>query len=556
MSLQPAERSEIPEDTAKIGKQLLKADDIYRLIGERLRELLTDEELAWLYSHLGGPAISPVILAMVTVFQMMEKLPDRVAAKMVVVRIDWKYALHLPLDYAGFHFTNLNHFRQRLIKNKAEYVVFDKLVKVLVEMGFIRTRGKQRTDSMSILGQIAKLSRLELVLETMRVVLVALKKVNQNWLEKNVPAAFLEKYGVKKQTYKMTKEEVEAELRQAGADGFWLLKQLEEALAEVQEMEEVKTMGEIWEQQFEWDEEGYKGFREKLAGHGLIQSPHEPEARYREKRDKNWQGYVGQVTETAEAKGEANFITDIGVTDAQESDVRSLPLVQERLVEREVPPGEQDVDQAYVSGTSLAQSQEQGIKLVGAIAPEAGLKEFKMSDFEVDIEAKKATCPAGQMSQKWGQQHRTDGTLAYRFHFGEQCADCPLRAQCTDAKEGRTITYHEHHELVVECRVEMETEEFKAAMKRRAPVEGTISQVARGGGRYARYRGRRKVNLQLVFIAVGINLRRLCAAWGRGYTPRWAATGGIKGRGTINFWSFFGVWAFQTGRGPFLQPAI
>ena len=525
MSLQVVERK-IPEDTAELGQELLEEDNIYRQVGDKLSDLLKDEDFVWMYSSTGGPALSPVILALVLVFQMMEKLPDRLAAGMVRVRIDWKYALHLPLDWAGFHFTNLSHFRQRLIENEAEYLVFDRLVQRLVETGFIRTRGKQRTDSMSILGKIAKLSRLELVLETIRVALFALKKVNPDWLEKNVPAAFVEKYGVKKQSYKMTKEEAGAELRQAGADGLWLLRQLEEAIAEVGEMEEVKTMREIWEQQFEWDKEGYEGPREKLEGHGLLQSPHEPEARYREKRDKNWQGYVGQVTETAEDKGEANFITDIGVTDAQESDVRSLPAVQERLVEREVPPGEQDVDQAYVSGTSLAQSREQGIKLMGAIAPEAGLKEFKMSDFEVNIEAKEASCPAGQTSRKWGQQHRKDGTTACRFHFGEQCADCPLRARCTDAKDGRTITYHEHHELVVECRVEMKTEEFKEAMKRRAPVEGTISQVARGGGRYARYRGRRKVNLQLVFTAAGINLRRLCAAWGRGYTPGWAATAG------------------------------
>lgn len=524
MSLKPVDRSEIPEDTAKLGEQLLKEDDLYRLIGEKLGELLTDEELGWMYSHLGGAAISPVILAMMTVFQMMEKLPDRVAAKMVVVRIDWKYALHLPLNWAGFHWSNLSHFRQRLIENEAEYLVFDKLVKGLVEIGFIRQRGKQRTDSMSILGVVAKLSRLELVLETIRVGLEAIAKIDAPWLEKNVPAAYVEKYKGQKQTYKMTKEEVEEELQQAGADGLWLLQQMEEATPEVQGLEKVKVMREVWEQQFEWDERGsYEGPREKVEGHGLIQSPHEPEVRYREKRDKNWQGYVGQVSETAEEKGEVNFITDIGVTDAQASDVRSLPEVQERLVKRDVAPEEQDVDQAYVSGTSLAQSETRGIKLVGAIAPEVGPKEYKLSDFEVEIEEKKATCPAGQTAESWGKQHRADGTLDYRFYFGEQCADCPLRTHCTEAKAGRTITYHEHHQQVVQCRVQMGTEEFKAAMKRRAPVEGTISQVARGGGRYARYRGLRKVNLQLVFTAVGINLRRLCAAWGKGYTPGWTA---------------------------------
>lgn len=526
MSLKPVDRSKIPEDTAKMGEELLKEDDQYRLIGEKLKGLLTDEELAWMYSHLGGPAISPVILALVTVFQMMEKLPDRVAAKMVVVRIDWKYALHLPLNWTGFHWSNLSHFRQRLIENEAEYVVFDKLVKALVEIGFIRQRGKQRTDSMSILGVVAKLSRLELVLETIRVVLAEIAKKEGAWLEQNVPTGYVEKYKSKRQTYKMTKAEVEAEIGQAGADGLWLLQQLEEARPEVQELEKVKVMREVWEQQFEWNERGsYEGPREKLVGHGLIQSPHETEVRYREKRDTNWQGYVGQVSETAEEKGEVNFITDIGVTDAQASDVRSLPEVQQRLVKRDVAPEEQDVDQAYVSGTSLAQSEEQGIKLVGAIAPEVGPKAYKLSDFEVDIDAKTARCPAGQTAEKWHAVTRSDGTVEYRFYFGEQCGDCPSRADCTEAKAGRTITVHQHHQQVVQCRLEMETEEFKTAMKRRAPVEGTISQVARGGGRYARYRGRRKVNLQLVFTAVGINLRRLCAAWARGYSPSWATAG-------------------------------
>lgn len=346
---------------------------------------------------------------------------------------------------------------------------------------------------MSILGLVAQLSRLELVLETLRVVLGAIKQVDATWWAKNVRVSEVERYQTRKQSYKMTEAEVKAELSQAGAAGLRLLQQVQTGSADLQGLAKVKVLAEIWGQQFEWDEAGsYQGPRLKLEGHGLIQSPHEPEVRYREKRDKPWQGYVAQVSETAEAKGEANFITAIGGTDAQASDVRSLPEVQERLVERGVSPGEQDVDQAYVSGTSLAQSEAQGIKLVGAIAPEVGPQEFKLSDFEVDLAAKKATCPAGQTAASWSEQRRTDGTVESRFCFGASCAACPLRARCTAAKAGRTISYHEHHAQVEKCRAEIETAEFKAAMKRRAPVEGTISQVARAGG----------------------------------YTPSWAAAGG------------------------------
>ncbi len=111
MCLHPLDRSEIPQDTYELGQKLLTEDNMYRLIGDRLSHLIRDEDFAGLYSSTGGPAIAPVILSLVLIFQMLEKLPDRLAAEAVRVRIDWKYALHLALEYGGFHFTNLSHFR-------------------------------------------------------------------------------------------------------------------------------------------------------------------------------------------------------------------------------------------------------------------------------------------------------------------------------------------------------------------------------------------------------------------------------------------------------------
>jgi len=192
MSLHPTDRHEIPADTAALGQKLLARGDSYRLIGERLPDLVRDEDFGPLFSPIGGPAISPAVLALVTIFQMMEKLPDRLAAAAVAMRIDWKYALHLPLDDPGFHFTNLNHFRQRLLEHHAEYLVFDRLLQKLVALGLIRRRGKQRTDSSYVLGLVAKLSRLELIWETLRLSLKAIQVQDERWLERVVPEAFLQ----------------------------------------------------------------------------------------------------------------------------------------------------------------------------------------------------------------------------------------------------------------------------------------------------------------------------------------------------------------------------
>lgn len=523
MSLHPTDRNTIPPDTAELGRKLLDAKDPYRLIGDQLSDLVRDQDFAELYSALGGAALSPVILALVTVFQLMEKLPDRSAASAARLRIDWKYALHVPLDWLGFHFTNLNHFRQRLLEHEAEYLVFDKLLQQLVALGFVRQRGKQRTDSMSVLGLLAKLSRVELVWETLRVVLKAIPSAAPTWLEQNVPEAFLARYLVERHDYNLTDLQLAEALRQTGADGVWLIAQLTRAPHAVQDLPEVQTLRTLWEQQFESADDGtYHGPRTQLEGHGLLQSPHEPDARYREKRGKGWQGYVAQVTETAEAKGEPNFITDVALTDAQVSDVNALPAVQARLAERDLTPSEQYVDQAYVSGTRLAESAAHGIQLMGPIAADAGHPGlFTLSDFTIDLPAQQAHCPGGQTTTAWTTRTRADGSQAYTAHFGLGCADCPLRAQCTTATTGRTITLHEHHAQVVRRRAEMQTPEFWQAMQRRPPIEGTISQLARQGVRHARYRGLRRVNLQLIFTAVGINLRRLLRVWATNLIPSW-----------------------------------
>jgi transposase len=75
----------------------------------------------------------------------MENLSDREAAAMVVSRIDWKYALHLPLDYAGFDHSVLSEFRGRLVAHEAEGRVFEALLEQLQAEGLVSGRGKQRT---------------------------------------------------------------------------------------------------------------------------------------------------------------------------------------------------------------------------------------------------------------------------------------------------------------------------------------------------------------------------------------------------------------------------
>lgn len=69
-----------------------------------------------LFPHNGRFVEVPWRLALITVLQFMEELPDRQAADVVRGRIDWKYLLGLDLADLGFDASLLSEFRKRLIE--------------------------------------------------------------------------------------------------------------------------------------------------------------------------------------------------------------------------------------------------------------------------------------------------------------------------------------------------------------------------------------------------------------------------------------------------------
>ncbi len=205
MSLKLKANEVVPEDTALLARKVLKPGDPYLIMGDQLSEIVSDRDFVDLYGLEGRPAISPALLAMVSCFQAMERVSDRTAARMVVKRVDWKYALHLPMDYTGFDYSVLSEFRDRLIEHEATLRVFDKVLNKLRELGLLKGR-KQRTDSLAVFGEVRELNRLELVTETLRVNLVALGRTNEKWLIENVPDRFMEPYVERVESARLVKE--------------------------------------------------------------------------------------------------------------------------------------------------------------------------------------------------------------------------------------------------------------------------------------------------------------------------------------------------------------
>jgi transposase len=104
----------IPVQTARIAWASNPRGTPAMWVRDRLEGLFTDEDFADWYPADGRRGLSPARLALVSVLQFAENLPDRQAAQAVRCRIDWKYALGMELTDPGFDHSVLSEFRDRM----------------------------------------------------------------------------------------------------------------------------------------------------------------------------------------------------------------------------------------------------------------------------------------------------------------------------------------------------------------------------------------------------------------------------------------------------------
>jgi transposase len=528
-------------------RQILPASHPLVVMGDRLSNFISDEAFADLYPAEGKPALSPALLGLVTILQYWEFLSDRQATHMVITRLDWKYALHLSLAYAGFDHSVLCEFRQRLSAHDAQRRVFDQLLLALRQAGLLKGKHMQRTDSLAVLGAVRQLSRLELAMETLRLALLEVERQEPAWLKTAVPSSWAEQYGSWTQQERLVRSkgeagraEAEKLLQQAGADGQWLLDKMAApgTPAALAAAEPVVLLRRVWDQQFETADGRVKP-RERVdaCGPERIATPHDPDVRYGEHGGADWEGFLMQWTETADPD-QPRIITDVATTPAGVADCRQLDDIQARLAERQLLPDIHLADKGYVTGDTLVASAARGVQLLGPVqrdsSPQAQTPGGLTADqFQVDFERKRAVCPAGQMATLWSESRNRYGAAVVHIRFPVAvCRVCPLRPQCmptsSSTKHGRSLQLKRSHVQVQVRRQEQTTPAFKELYRHRSGIEASLSNaVRRHGARWARYRGTVKANVQHHFLASAINLKR-AAAWLIGRRPRTQRRSGLR----------------------------
>ena len=538
MSLHPHVIAPVPEETARVARAAFPKGHPYLTFRDALGTVFQDEDFSAVFPGRGQPGLSPWRLALVTLMQFRENLADRQAAEAVRARIDWKYLLSLELTDPGFDFSVLSEFRDRLLAGSAETLLLDKLLERCRTMGWLKARGQQRTDSTHVLAAIRVMNRLELVAETLRAALNELATVAPAWLQGMAPLAWYERYGKRIEDTRLPQGQAsrDAYAQMVGEDGFALLDALEapETPAHLRALPLITPLRQTWQRHYERTTSAgtahghpamasvrFKRNQELPPAAEAIESPYDPEARYRQKCDTPWTGYMMHVSETCEPTA-PHLLTQVHTTTAAVYEAQCTAPIHQALSAKELAPREHFVDGAYISAELLVTSRDDhGITLRGPTRPVQGWQAqtdgaYDLSQFTVEWEQRQARCPQGKVSTVWREYVDRAGQPYTLVRFSLQdCQPCPARSLCsrtTDTGRRLHLPSQERFDALQTARTWYGSEEGRQHYRCRAGVEGTLSQGVRAFGlRRTRYRGLAKTHLQHVATAAAINIDRIVA---------------------------------------------
>jgi transposase len=492
----------------------VEEDSFYGRMGAGWDVLFRDDDLAMMYSSdTGRPSLPPALLAGVILLQFYDDVSDREAVQRVLHDLRWKVALNLTLDYAGFDPSSLCNFRKRLLEHGQERYAFSRFLAVGREAGFIPDRVTLLTDTTNVKGAGAVQDTYTLLRKGIRKLLktagfhLPVKRQGLSPQAQALVARYVDRPGKAKIDW--------ADAQQRAAQLKVLVEDTDAALELVmdQDGDEVRTIGwlltKILGDDLVSDEQGNPQIGEGTAPDRII-SVTEPEMRHGRKSSAHrFDGFKAAVS-TDES---SELILDIADITARGSDgAQLMPTIERVEAETKVVVERAIGDGAYGSGKNRAACANRAPYPVDLVSPLARPRdpEVHKSAFDIDLERRMATCPRGYTA-KGRAGSRRDGKPTLRFIYGRaDCEVCDLFARCVQSKKaGRSLNTHPYEAHLQSARQRQQTDEFMKAYRLRPAVERKIAELVSHGLRLTRYVGQAKRQLQRLWLAAAINLKRL-----------------------------------------------
>jgi len=505
-------------------------ESIYGVLHEECFTLFPDEMFADLFTDVGRRSVPPMIVAVVMVLQRIEGCSDREAVDRFAFDVRWKYAAGgLAFDHPGFVHTVLVDMRARLAASKRPNRIFEATLDAARRAGLV---GRRRVlDSTPLYDAVATMDTVTLIRSAIRGLLGAADAE----LETELRAVL-----AREDDYRVAGKPVcdyedkaarEALVDALARDAMALLAVLEGCELDEAVAEAGALLATVVGQDLDQDSpDGVFAIARRVAKDRVI-STVDPDTRHGHKTAaRGFDGYKGHVgidpdseiiTATTVTPGNvgdgaaaADLITDL---------IGDTHPVQPARPGTERPGTEQASDEqasdeqankvfgdcAYGSGEFQSTLEEHRLESGCKTQPPAprpgGL--FTKDRFGIDLDHDTVTCPNGVTTPI---RRGRDG--AGTASFAAACADCPLRAQCTTAKTGRTVTVSAYEAELARARARQTDPAWQADYTATRPkVERKIGHLMRRkhGGRRARVRGLAKVAADFALLAAAVNLARL-----------------------------------------------
>jgi hypothetical protein len=505
-------------------------DSIYGILHRECFALFPDEMFADLFDDVGRRSVPPMIVAVVMVLQRIEGCSDREAVDRFSFDARWKYAAGgLDFGYPGFVHTVLVDMRARLARSQRPDRIFEVTLGAARAAGLV---GRRRVlDSTPLYDAVATMDTVTLVRSAVRGLLKAAGSELAGELR-----AVLARDDDYVAAGKPACDYDDAAAREALVDGLAKDAHALLGVLEGQELEPVlaqaaQLLATVTGQDLEQDAGGVFKIARRVAADRVI-STVDPQARHGHKtRHRGFDGYKGHIA----IDPDSEIITATGVTAGNSGDAEAAEdLLADVLPGADAGTGDDSQagapqppavygDAAYGAGELLGRVEDAGLYCGIKVQPPAGLKgHFPKDRFAIDLQGKTVTCPAGvTVPIRASGRDRHAGEAK----FGAACRTCPLAAQCTTAKEGRTITIGPHEARLAAARQAQASPDWRADYKATRPkVERKIGHLMRRrhGGRRARVRGQLKVAADFALLAAAANLARLAVLGVCGNSGSWA----------------------------------
>lgn len=243
----------IPYETSLAAHQIYSNNHIYLQIGDRLENIFNQIDISLLDPSSQMNRDIVFRLALAGAFQFAESLPDSSASSATMKRMDWKYALFLPISHPGISINSLCDFRQSLCSSSTALQEFGNLLKILGDFGLFVPTAKPWLDPKATLSLICQRNRLFIVQEGMKSALSMVVSIAPEWVKGQVSPHWYQRYktGSLSSLDLSQTSEIQTYANRVGSDIFALLTALKISNApDLDAKAEIRHLSHLFQEQY------------------------------------------------------------------------------------------------------------------------------------------------------------------------------------------------------------------------------------------------------------------------------------------------------------------